>query len=83
MKEKEYEVVLDSNISSLTDLENYKVKSSSSGTKYALQQFADVSLAPQLTSITRLDGERGRAVGCYSFSWLYQYSATNAIGKEA
>ena len=62
--EKEYDVVLESKIDSLTALQNYKVKSSASGEKYVLQQFADVTLQPQLTTITRINGERGRAVGC-------------------
>ncbi len=63
---KEYDIVLDSNIDSPAELANYQVKSSASGQKFALQQFAKVTPAPQLTSITRLDGERGRAVGCYA-----------------
>ena len=80
--EKEYDVVLDSNISSLTDLNNYKIKASASGSKYALQQFADVSLSPQLTTITRLDGERGRAVGCYASAGYSNIALQSELEKK-
>ena len=30
-----------------------------------MQQFANISLEPQLTEITRINGQRGRVVGCY------------------
>lgn len=63
---KEYSVMLDSDLRDQEVLNNYRIKASSSGNKYALQQFADVELKPEISSITRLDGRRGRAVGCYN-----------------
>lgn len=63
---KEYNVALDSNIDSQTMLENFMVKSSNTGNKYLIQQFASVDSKPQLSQITHLDGKRGRAVSCYS-----------------
>lgn len=63
---KEYNVMLDSDLRDQDILNNYRIKASSSGNKYALQQFADVELKPEISSITRLDGRRGRAVGCYN-----------------
>ncbi|MGN1317572.1 MAG: efflux RND transporter permease subunit [Lachnospirales bacterium] len=62
---KEYNVVLDANIDSREDIKGFKVKSSVSGNKYAVSQFADVSLDPEISSISRVDGRRGRVVGCY------------------
>lgn len=63
---KEYNVLLDSNIDSQSMLENYKIKSSVTGNKYLLQQFATIEAKPQLTEITRIDGKRGKTVSCYS-----------------
>lgn len=62
---KEYDVFLESNIDSQIMLENFKIKSAATGSKYQLQQFADISPKPQLTGITRIDGHRGRVVGGY------------------
>lgn len=63
---KEYNVKLDANIDSREQIKSFKVKSSLSNQKYAVSQFADVSLKPEITSISRIDGRRGRAVGCYN-----------------
>jgi multidrug efflux pump subunit AcrB len=63
---KEYSVFLESNINNLEDLKNFEVKSSTAGYKYSIQQFADVTLTPQLTEIDRINGQRGRTVGCYA-----------------
>lgn len=65
---KEYPVVLDSDLAHQNQLNNYRVKSSANGNKYALLQFADVELQPEVSSIKRLDGRRGRTVGCYCVS---------------
>lgn len=65
---KEYSVMLDSDLRDQEALNNYRIKASSSGNKYALRQFADVELRPELSSITRLDGRRGRTVGCYNIT---------------
>jgi len=65
---KEYQVMLDSDLRDQAALNNYRIKASSSGNKYALQQFADVELKPEISSITRLDGRLGRTVGCYNIS---------------
>jgi len=65
---KEYSVMLDSDLRDQEALNNYRIKASSSGNKYMLQQFADVKLKPEISSITRLDGRRGRTVGCYNIS---------------
>lgn len=65
---KEYPVVLDSDLSQQNELNNYRIKASASGNKYALRQFADVELQPEVSSIKRLDGRRGRTVGCYCVS---------------
>ena len=62
---KEYNVFLDSNIDSQSMLQNFKVKSSITNNKYLLQQFATIESKPQLTKITRLDGQRGKTVSCY------------------
>ncbi|WP_077609650.1 efflux RND transporter permease subunit [Clostridium sp. Marseille-P2415] len=65
---KEYEIKLDSNIEAQNSMKNYRIKSSASQNKYALQQFAELELNPEISAITRIDGRRGRAVGCYYMS---------------
>ena len=65
---KEYPVMLDSNLKNQSELENYRVKSSTNQNKFALQQFSEVELNPEISSISRLDGRRGRTVGCYCVS---------------
>jgi len=79
---KEYNVVLESDLSSPEMLENYKVKSSASGVKYALHQFSDLTLFPQLTVINRLDGQRGRAVGCYAAAGNSSISLQSELEKQ-
>ncbi len=63
---KEYDIVLDTNVDSREQIKELKVKSSIQGEKYSVAQFADVSLKPEITSISRIDGRRGRIVGCYN-----------------
>lgn len=63
---KEYNIVLDSNIDKREQIEDFKVKSSISGEKHAVSQFANVALKPKITSITRANGKRGRVIGCYN-----------------
>ncbi len=63
---KEYDIVLDTNVDSREQIKELKVKSSIQGEKYSVSQFADVSLKPEITSISRIDGRRGRIVGCYN-----------------
>ncbi len=59
---KEYTVVLDSDINSREQIKAFKVKSSAMGEKYSVSQFADVTLTPEISSLTRIDGRRGRTV---------------------
>ena len=49
--------------------------------KYNVAQFADVSLKPEITSISRIDGRRGRAVGCYTSQRVSEISAQNELEK--
>ncbi len=63
---KEYDIVLDTNVDSREQIKELKVKSSIQNEKYSVSQFADVSLKPEITSISRIDGRRGRIVGCYN-----------------
>ena len=69
---KEYDVFLESNINSKEKLEEFKIKASSSGSKFPVNQFADVTLKAQPDKISKIDGRRGRVVGCYCSS---QYSS--------
>ena len=78
---KEYSVVLDTNIDSRDQIKAFKVKSSTMGAKYNVAQFADVSLKPEITSISRIDGRRGRAVGCYTSQKVSEISVQNELEK--
>lgn len=78
---KEYTVVLDSNIDSREQIKALKVKSSTMNTKYSVSQFADVSLKPEITSISRIDGRRGRAVGCYTSQRVSEVSVQTQLEK--
>ncbi len=62
---REYDIYLESNINSKEKLEEFGVKSSVSGGKYSVHQFADVTLKAQNDVISKIDGRRGRFVGCY------------------
>lgn len=79
---KEYNVVLDSDINSREQIKEFKVKSSAMGTKYNISQFADVSLTPEITSITRIDGRRGRTVSCYESSNISNIEIQIALENE-
>lgn len=68
----EYPIMLDSDIQNETQLKEFKIKASTTGTKHPLRQFADVSLNTEVSKITRIDGRRGRTVGCYNAS-SYSY----------
>lgn len=78
---KEYNVVLDSNINSREQIKEFKVKSSVMGTKYNVSQFADVTLKPEITSISRVDGRRGRTVGCYTSASVSEIDVQTALEK--
>ncbi len=54
----EYPVVIKSNIDSIPSLENYKVKSSATNEKYAINQIADIYLKENVDKIARFNGER-------------------------
>lgn len=78
---KEYNVVLDSNIDSREQIKEFKVKSSVMGAKYSVAQFADVTLKPEITSISRVDGRRGRTVGCYTSTRVSEIDVQTALEK--
>lgn len=78
---KEYDVVLDSNIDSREQIKEFKVKSSVMGAKYSVAQFADVTLKPEITSISRVDGRRGRTVGCYTSTRVSEIDVQTALEK--
>lgn len=78
---KEYTVVLDSNIDSREQIKAFKVKSSTMGAKYNVSQFADVSLKPEITAISRIDGRRGRAVGCYTSTRVSEIDVQTKLEK--
>lgn len=79
--DKEYNVKLDANIDSREQINGFKVKSSISEKKYNVSQFADVSLYPEITSISRVDGRRGRAVGCYVNTGVSDIGLQNKLEK--
>lgn len=79
---KEYKVVLDSDINSREQIKELKVKSSVMNAKYSVSQFADVSLKPEFTSISRIDGRRGRIVGCYNSADVSDVDIQTALEKK-
>lgn len=50
---KEFDIFLNSNISNITELENFKIKSSATGNKIMLKQTADIGLNSSVPSIAR------------------------------
>ena len=78
---KEYNIVLDSDIDSREQIQDFKVKSSISGKKYAVNQFANVDLNPKITTITRANGKRGRVVGCYNSTKYSDIDMQNKLTK--
>ena len=78
---KEYNIVLDSDIDSREQIQDFKVKSSISGKKYAVNQFANVDLNPKITTITRANGRRGRVVGCYNSTKYSDIDMQNKLTK--
>lgn len=79
---KEYDVFLESNINSKEKLEEFKVKSSSNGSKFSVDQFANVILKAQPEKITKIDGRRGREVGCYCGSQYSSIAIQNKLEEE-
>lgn len=77
---KEYDIFLESNINSKEKLEEFKVKASS-GTKFPVNQFADITLKAQPKKITKLDGRHGRVVGCYCASQYSSIAIQSALEK--
>lgn len=79
---KEYNVVLDTDINSRDQIKEFKVKSSVMDKKYNVSQFADVTLTPEITSISRIDGRRGRIVGCYTSASVSDIEIQTALEKK-
>lgn len=74
---KEYKINVKSDISSLDELENYKVKSSL-GTKYMIKQFADFDLSTSMNTIKHMNGQRVISIGGYA---QYGYNASELQSK--
>jgi multidrug efflux pump subunit AcrB len=62
---KEYNIVLDSDIDSVDRLKAFEIKSSILENKHSVSQFANVALSSDKTTISRVNGRKGRIVGCY------------------
>lgn len=79
---KEYPVMVQSDINDMATLENFKVKSSATNAKYGITQFASVDLNSELSSISRLDGQRGLAVGCYTSAGYSNFSIQTELESK-
>jgi len=53
----EYDIVVKSNIDTLKQLENLKIKSSMLGNRVLLKQFADIKLEAQIDTLRKYDGD--------------------------
>lgn len=78
---KEYDIVLEGNIDSRDEIKEFKVKSSVMSEKYDVSQFADVTLKPEISQISRVDGRRGRIVGCYTSAGVSEIDVQTALEK--
>ncbi len=78
---KEYTIVLDSDIDSKEQIENFKVKASTAGAKYSVSQFADVSLTSKMNTVSRINGRRGRVVGCYNSALISEIDIQTELEK--
>ena len=56
--DKEYDIVVKSNIDSVSDLENLSIKSSITSDKIIFKQIADITLVPSQSLIKHYDGQR-------------------------
>ncbi len=61
---KQYNINVKTELDSTEDLANYGVKASS-GNKFMVKQFADISLNPEENAIKHVNGVRGAVVGGY------------------
>ena len=61
---KQYNINVKTELSGTDDLSNYGIKASS-GNKYMIKQFADISLSPEANTIKHVNGVRGAVVGGY------------------
>lgn len=52
----EYPVIVKTNINSISELENLKIKSSQSGSKYSIKQLANITLEENMKESTRYNG---------------------------
>jgi multidrug efflux pump subunit AcrB len=55
---EEYPIVVEGDIHSSEDLQNFGVKASATGNKYQLKQLASIGLKEEYEAITRYDGQR-------------------------
>lgn len=78
---KEYTVVLDSNIDSREQIKAFKVKFSTMSEKYSVSQFAEVSLTPETTTISRINGRRGRNIYAYVDSTISDIDAQGLLNN--
>lgn len=61
---KEYPVILKTNIKSVEDLENLKVKSSITSNKHSISQAADIYIKNDYSAVSRYNGKRCVTVSC-------------------
>lgn len=74
---RQYDINVKSDISSLDELENYKIKSST-GKKYMTKQFADFNISSNLATIKHIDGQRVISIGGYA---QFGYNANELQSK--
>jgi multidrug efflux pump subunit AcrB len=79
---KEYNINLESDIKTQDQLENYRIKAASSGSKYAVKQFATVELDPEMRFITRIDGQNGVIIGAYPATGGSSIMIQSAVEKR-
>lgn len=61
-EDEEYNILVKGNISRLEELENMKIRSSSTGLQVLLKDVADITFEPVIAQINRYEGERAIAV---------------------
>ena len=78
---KEYPIILKSDINSKSDFENFMIKSSITGSKHQLKQFSELSLKNDYTSISRYNGKRSSKISADYLSGFSPISIQKKLKK--
>lgn len=79
---KEYDIHLSGHIDDISTVEQLKVKSTLTGRSHGIKEYSKVALKEQISSISHIDGRRGKVIGAYTETWASPVAIQSMLEKD-